>query len=169
MLSRFYDHWLYWAEVLAIYALVAIVTTLGLFNIIYMNFINAGWDLAWISSASYGLTYYLCLMGAIVASRKADHITIDVIGHFLSPSARAKVGGAALLAASVASFALSLIAVQYVDTIIRPGEDAAHLLPWRWPLIPFFAVIGLHLLIQSYRKFTGTFHQPEELATEGGN
>lgn len=162
MWDKFYNVWLVKLEVTVIYLLAAVVTILGLFMVIYRNFIRAGWDVAWLTDGVYGLTYYLCLTGAIVASRKADHIAIDLLSHFVPSRFQGKLIGSGLLIASGAAAYLAYVATRYISEIVMTSANAAHIAIWRQPLVPFFILIAFHLAVQGTIRFMSTPQTDEE-------
>ena len=160
--SRLYDRWLYGIEISTVYLLVALVTSGSGFLIVYRNLWQVGWDVAWINKVIYGATFYLCLLGTVVASRNASHISIDILQRLVAPSWRPVLQRLALVIGGLAAVLLTVLAWRYCfyligdDDMFLPGSSSWfwRARTWKVPMIPGFALIAFHLLVQGLRSPT---------------
>lgn len=165
MFDKLYNRWLFNLEIGVVYLLVALVTTGSGFLILYRNTLQAGWDVAWINKAIYGCTFYLCLMGTVLASRRASHISIDVLHYVVGPRQRELLERFSLIVAALASLALAVLAWRYTFHLLGSQDmflPSSHSWIWKartWkaPMILCFSLMAFHLTVQGLRPRT----QPE--------
>ena len=157
--TRIYRRELFFVEIGLVYLLVALVTTGSAFLILARSLPHAAWDMAWLTKAIYGWTFYLCLMGTVLASRRASHIAIDIVPHLVSEKTRILLQRISWALGAAAAFLLMGIAWHYCFDLIRPEDTfVAGAQSWWWrartwkaPMIGCFFLIGLHLAVAAVR------------------
>ncbi len=130
-------------------------------------------DASTLQTAVFGLTFYLCLFGAILATRRASHIAIDIVTPRLPARVRLRVEGVLMLVSAAVTLYLAREAWRYVaqfvpeDATFIPGADSAlwSLRGWRWPTGLCFAWMALHFLVGGAVRLAG--HHPERLGLTG--
>lgn len=113
-------------------------------QIVLRNFFSV--SIPWIDPLQRFLVLWIGLLGAMVATRDDNHITIDVVSFFLSARARAAVRVLTDLFAAGVSLVLAWAAVRFLQQEMTGGMNAFGNVPtWVAELIlPIaFAVIGL--------------------------
>ena len=130
--------------------LLAAMILLATAQIVLRNFFDAG--ISWGDPALRLLVLWLTLLGAMVATRENNHISIDILSHFLSPIARERVQRFTNLFAGIVCL---LIAWHAARLVMMEKADAtvvfASLPAWVAELImPIgFAIMALRFIVNS--------------------
>ena len=142
-----------------LYALVALLLGLAIYQIAARNLFDTGLD--WGDALLRVIVLWLAMLGAMIATRQGGHISIDVLGHYLSPGVNAVVARVAYLFSAV----VCLLAAWYCGLFVldeRSFGDIAFAGVPVWmceAIIPVgLAVIGARFLCQALRP---TPPQPE--------
>ncbi|MGE4292342.1 MAG: TRAP transporter small permease [Desulfovibrio sp.] len=120
---------------------------LAVLQIVLRNAVQSG--LIWIDPLLRRLVLWIALLGAMVASRNQDHLSIDVINHFLPPRAAALCKGLAYLFTALVCAALAHSSGLFLLDEYEYGMEAMQGVPsWIFQLImPLaFAVMALRYL-----------------------
>jgi TRAP-type C4-dicarboxylate transport system permease small subunit len=94
---------------------------LAIAQIVLRNFFDAG--IYWAEPFLRLLVLWVALLGAMVATRERNHINIDAVSRYLSPSARkaansAVAGVSSVICGIVAWFGLKLVMLEFEDQYI---------------------------------------------------
>ena len=133
--------------------LVMIIAT-AVTQIVLRNFFNTG--IFWGDVLVRILVLWIGMLGAMIASRRGDHISIDVVTRYLSPTAKQRVNG---LVQTITFLICTLVAYQslkFVLSEIEYGGNAFAGVPvWLCEaIIPFgFSVIALRYLLLATHSF----------------
>jgi TRAP-type C4-dicarboxylate transport system permease small subunit len=154
-----YDDVLKVVEVWILIALLFAVIVITTVNILQRNFQFEIWDDAVTKQIVYALTFYLGLMGGVVASRRARHISIDAVSHFLPNRLRMGVSAFLQLVGAATCVLLACLAYQFLsvtENVGKPfieGQDSWWLLRkgWLFPMVVLFSWMVLHFLVNSIR------------------
>lgn len=136
-------------------ALVAMLVT-ALVQILLRNFFDLG--IFWAESFVRVLVLWVAMLGAMVATREANHISIDALSRYLPVlAARVTTTLTALLSAAicgtVAWFALEFVRFEYEDQTIQFGSVPSWVCQ---AILPFgFGVMSLRFLIIAVRRGMG--------------
>lgn len=133
-----------------LYALVALLLGLAIFQIGARNLFDTGLD--WGDALLRVIVLWLSMVGAMIATRQGGHISIDVLSHYLSPA----LSAASRRVAYLFSAAVSLLAAWYCGVFVldeRAFGDVAFAGVPVWmceAIIPVgLAVIGGRFLFQA--------------------
>ena len=138
--------------------ILALVTMLGLavLQIILRDFFDQG--LLWAESYLRVLVLWVTILGAMVATRHNNHISIDAVSRYL-PERPARIAAiltmlvSAGICAAVAYFSLEFIQFEFEDKTIAFGSVPSWICETILPL--GFGVMSLRFLALAVRKATG--------------
>lgn len=164
LLGRLYAVWLARLEAWLVVALAVAVLTLG------TGLVLDVWDkTSTVQLAMYALTFYLCFVGAVVATRRNGHIAVDAVAPHLPERLRLRLQGALLLGAGAASVWLAAVAHEYVTEIVPASKQfiqgnegplwSARV--WLWPTVVCCAWMALHFAVGGVIRLAG--RTPEAL------
>ncbi len=109
-------------------ALLASLIGLGTFQIVVRNFGSGG--PAWTEELVRILVLWVAMAGAMVASRNAKHISIDLVSRLVPPRARHAIAilsslFTAAVAALIAYYCLEFVKIEYeFGSMVLDGVDA---------------------------------------------
>ena len=141
--------------------LLANVVVLSLVLILARNLQLPIWDPSSLSRIIFASAFLACLYGGCLATRAHRQIAIDVLSPYLPGPTRRRVEGFTSAVAALASLALYIQALRYLDLMVdplaslAPGSDALLLREWVWklPIAGAFGLIALHFAVHSARSF----------------
>lgn len=129
---------------------------------IAMRLITGG-SLIWIPPVLQVLVLWLGLLGALLASRTQEHISIDVISRFVGPLGKKICGISGSLFAALVSALIAYHSVSFIQTAIEYNDIAFAQVP-AWPLqiiIPFtFALMALRFFFHTIGYLRVDNYQP---------
>ena len=144
---------LYWVEDGILVGLLLLMIGMAVSQIFLRNMFDAG--IVWSEVLTRILVLWVGLLGAMVASRQGNHITIDILSRYLPD--KAKTAGnfvvemfTALICAVVAYYSVLFVQMEFLD-----GGTAFATIPvWICEaIIPFaFTVIALRYFIMSFEN-----------------
>jgi TRAP-type C4-dicarboxylate transport system permease small subunit len=155
----FYDDVLKILEVWILMALLFLVVGATFLNILDRNFSLGLWEYAVVEKMVYSFTFFLGLYGGVVASRRAKHIAIDAVTHFLKPWLCSCVSVFLQLVGAATCMVLSYAAYRWLydtvdaDATLLGGRTEwwLNVRMWRWPVIVAFGWMALHFLVNAGR------------------
>ena len=119
-------------------------------------------DAPTIQTLVFVLSFYLCMAGGILATRRATHIRIDAITPHLPEAFRLRLEGFLMLLSAGVSAFIAKASWEYVshirdDAMLIPGLDGTmwQASTWRWPLGVCFSWIALHFLVGGAVRIAG--------------
>jgi len=133
--------------------LVMIIAT-AVVQIVLRNFFNTG--IFWGDVLVRILVLWIGMLGAMVASRRGDHISIDVVTRHLSPRAKQRVNGLVQITTFLICTLVAYHSLRFVLSEVEYGGNAFAGVPvWLCEaIIPFgFAVIALRYLLLATHSF----------------
>ena len=134
-------------------ALLMIIVGMAVVQIILRNLFGGG--IIWGDIMVRILVLWIAMTGAMIASRRGDHINIDVLTRYLPPKARRFVTGIiAMVTAGICSVT-AYYSVSFVNGEFTYGGKAFASVPvWVCAvIIPLgFAIIGLRYLIIGFQN-----------------
>lgn len=136
-----------------VFSLSAMIA-LAVLQIVLRNAAQTG--LVWIDPLLRRLVLWIALLGAMVAAREQNHLSIDVLSHLLPPRATALCKGLSFLATAVICGALAHSCWRFLLDEMEYGMEAMRGVPsWIFATImPLaFAVMGLRYLLAGVRMF----------------
>jgi TRAP-type C4-dicarboxylate transport system permease small subunit len=141
--------------------LLANVVVLSLVLILARNFQLPIWDPSSLSRIIFASAFLACLYGGCLATRARRQIAIDALSSYLPGPTRRRVEGFTSAVAALASGALYVHALRYLNLMVdplaslAPGSDALLLREWVWklPIAGAFGLIALHFAVRSARAF----------------
>lgn len=168
ILALAYGVWLRHLEHVIVSLLVLIVIGLGLLLTAGRSLGLVLSDAATLQTVMFALTFYLCLFGGVLATRRANHIAIDVVTPYLKPRVRIRLEGLLLLGSGVVAYWIAQEAWRYVaefvpaDVQFIPGKEGSlwSLQTWRWPTGIMFVWMSLHFVVGGAVRLAG--HHPWE-------
>ena len=126
---------------------------LAVLQIILRNAAQTG--LIWIDPLLRHLVLWIALLGAMVAARTHNHLSIDAAIHFLPRRLKAASKALAYLFTSVVCIALTRSSVLFVLDEVEYGMESLPGVP-SWPfalILPLaFAVMGLRYLVGAMQQ-----------------
>ena len=122
----------------------------------------------------FATAFYLCLFGAVIATRRSHHIAVDAITPRLAPKIRRRVEGALLVVSGGVVVYLTALASTYIfgeavqaDATFLSGDER-----WFWrrrlwyaPTVSGFGLMALHFLVIGGIKLSG--RDPAALGVTG--
>lgn len=128
-------------------------------NILDRNFQLGIWDYAVVEKMVYSVVFFIGLFGGVVASRRAKHIAIDAVAHFLAPKPRKMLSSLLQLICAAVCVVLTVASYQWIMQVLEPE---ASLLParsewylnerlWRYPTVLAFGLMSLHFAVNGIR------------------
>ena len=84
-LVRWLNRWLNWLEDGVIVTILLLMILLAVLQIVLRNFF--GVSFVWVEPTLQNAVLWIGLLGAMIASRRDEHIRIDIASRFLSPAA----------------------------------------------------------------------------------
>ena len=135
-------------------SLLVMIISMAVVQIVLRNFFNTG--IIWGDVLVRILVLWIGMLGAMVASRRGDHISIDIVTRYLSPRARQRVNG---LVQTITFLICTLVAyhsLKFVLSEVEYGGNAFAGVPvWLCAaIIPFgFSVIALRYLLLATHSF----------------
>ena len=128
-------------------------------NILDRNFQLGLWDYAVVEKMVYSVVFFIGLFGGVVASRRAKHIAIDAVAHFLPPKPRMFLAALLQMICSGVCIVLTVASYQWIMQVLEPESS---LLParsewylnerlWRYPTVLAFALMSLHFAVNGLR------------------
>ena len=171
----FYDDVLKVTEVWLVLILLFVVILATFLNILDRNFGLDLWEYAIVEKMVYSFTFFIGLFGGVIASRRAKHIAIDAVTHFLPTRTRAGLAVVLQLIGAMTCFMLTYAAYDWLYSTI---EEHVTLLEgrtewwlstrlWRWPTVIAFGWMGLHFLVNAGRFYYDFVKPPERESAEG--
>jgi TRAP-type C4-dicarboxylate transport system permease small subunit len=144
------QQWLYRIEDGLLVGLLLLMILLAATQIFLRNFLDIG--LVWADILVRILVLWVGLVGAMAASRKGDHIKIDLISKYLKPKLTRIVMAitdffTAVVCGLVLFYSIKFIRFEYMDGIVAFG---------RIPVWFCQAIIPFSFLVMSLRYFAGT-------------
>lgn len=141
--------------------LLLLMIVMAVLQIFLRNLFGGG--IVWSEVLVRILVLWLGLIGAMVASRQGNHITIDIMERYLSGRAKKVVQCiielfTALICLVVAYYSLQFVQMEFVDG----SESFAKVPAWLCEaIIPFaFMVISLRYFLLSFINFKNVFESP---------
>jgi C4-dicarboxylate transporter DctM subunit len=116
-----------------------------------------------ITTVVYAAVFYLCLFGAVIATRRMNHIAVDAITPRLEPRLQLGVGGSLLVLAGLVTLVIAAGSYEYVfetmDAESRYLKDKEGFLwlkrVWWAPMPLFFGWAALHFFVTGGIKLKG--------------
>ncbi len=139
---------------LSVFLLTMIV--LAFVQVIMRDVFNAG--LPWADTVVRHLVLWVAFLGATLATRLDQHLTLEVVTKYLPDRGRQIAAVVVKIFAAVISFYLFSASVAFLKEEISAGGKFVHLFPAWWVLtimpitfllIPFHLIIGLPRSIQA--------------------
>jgi len=136
-------------------------------NILDRNFQLGIWDYAIVEKMVYSVVFFIGLFGGVVASRRAKHIAIDAVAHFLKPTHRLLLSSLLQAICAAVCVVLTIASYTWIQEVLEPD---ASLLParsewylnerlWRYPTVVAFAMMSLHFGVNSLRFAVDSFRK----------
>lgn len=107
-----------WLEDALLVMMLAVMILVAAAQIVLRNFLDIG--LVWGDPLLRALVLWVGLLGAIVASRTENHITIDILSRYLAPRWRA----AARLVTDLFTVSVCLLMSYYSATLVQMDHEA---------------------------------------------
>ena len=107
-----------WLEDALLVLMLAVMVLVAAAQIVLRNFFDIG--LVWGDPLLRALVLWVGLLGAIVASRTENHITIDILSRYLAPRWRA----ASRLVTDLFTVAVCALMSYYSTTLVRMDHEA---------------------------------------------
>jgi C4-dicarboxylate transporter, DctQ subunit len=154
------QRWLYRIEDSILVGLLLLMILLAVAQIFLRNFLGIG--ILWSDILIRNLVLWVGLIGAMAASRKGDHIKIDLISRYLKTKSRWIISGitdffTAVVCLIVVFYSLKFIKFEYYDGIIAFGRIPVWFCQ---AIIPFsFLVMSLRYFIRTILNFQAYFNQ----------
>lgn len=131
-----------------LYGLVALLIGLAVYQIVLRNVFGGG--LYWGEPLLRVVVLWLALVGAMIATREAGHISIDVLSHYLGPRGNAMTAALTRVFSAAVCFTAAYISALFVLDERAYGAVAFAKVPAWWceAIMPVaLAVIGLRFAI----------------------
>ena len=142
-------------EDVALCVLVGLLVVLSCASILLRN--GFGITFLWLDPMSRHLVLWSSFLGALVATREAQHIRIDAILHLLSDKGRRRATALSeALSAGICAF-LAFIALRFVADERQYGGEVFLDLPqwWMHVIFPFvFGAMALRFAAAAWRRWT---------------
>ncbi len=176
-----YDDLLKVVEVWILMLLLLSVVGATFLNILNRNFGLGLWEYAVVEKMVYSFTFFLGLYGGVVASRRAKHIAIDAVTHFLKPwicscvtSFLQLVGAVTCMVVCYAAYLWLYSAIEADATLLEGRTEWwLNTRMWRWPVVVAFGWMALHFLVNSgrfaYDAINPCAAEPESEQSEAGD
>ena len=163
-LTKLYAEWLASLERFIVVILTAALCLGGL-AVIFGVFDDPGT----VQTVLYAVAFYLGLFGGVLATRKANHIAIDAVTHYLPARVQLRLEGLIMLGSAVVVLWIGERAYYYVYHVVTDHQELIPamgggvwaLRPWVWPIGLCFGWMGLHFLVGGMVRLAGK--RPEEL------
>lgn len=136
-------------EEILLVALVVLMVSLGLLQIVFRNLISIG--IVWVDPLVRHLVLWIALLGASIATREDRHIRIDVLSGYLSPPVRRRLKGVLQVFSAGVCLLLVVPAVSFLQDEYQPGKVLALGIPmWVSQVVMpvILLVLGLRFLLQ---------------------
>ncbi len=129
--------WLHRIENGFLVSLVVLALDLAMAQIVLRN--SGGTPLVWADQALSILVLWIALAGALVASRQRNHIAIDVVSHYVSPTTQRVIGSLIYLTTSLVCALAAYYGVAFiVEERQYPQQVIPHIPTWVCAaIIPF--------------------------------
>ncbi|MEC8443200.1 MAG: TRAP transporter small permease subunit [Pseudomonadota bacterium] len=141
--------WVRRAEDAVLVGLLLAMIVLAGYDILARTFFGGG--VGWIPPLLRVMVLWIGLLGALLATRSKEHISIDLISKLGGPVLNRIASTVTLLFAAVVCALVGWFSAQYVQ-LAREFQDIAFASVPAWPLqlvIPFsFGLMGLRFLLQ---------------------
>ena len=154
----FYDGILKQCEIWLLMIALLVVIGASALNILFRNLEWAVWNPTIVNQVVYALTFYLGIFGGVIAARRAQHIGVDAVSHYMPKTLRRWMGVLLQLCGATACVTLMILAYEWVDAIehdefLVPRMPIAWLSKrlWLWPMVGAFGLMSLHFVINSLR------------------
>lgn len=145
--------YLHWIEDVIVSILLLSLLSFSILQIISRNFFNSGY--IWGDSLLRILVLWLCLVGAILASRKGNQINIDILSQFITSPYKEYLQKFNLIFASIVCLIISYYSFLFVQLEYNDATKAFEKVP-AWlteSIIPIgFCVMGIKYLFKSFQK-----------------
>jgi C4-dicarboxylate transporter, DctQ subunit len=154
------QRWLYRIEDSILVGLLLLMIFLAVAQIFLRNFLGIG--ILWSDILIRNLVLWVGLIGAMTASRKGDHIKIDLVSRYLKTEVGWIITGitdffTAVVCVIVVFYGLKFIKFEYYDGIIAFGPIP---LWFCQAIIPFsFLVMSLRYFVRTILNFLAYFNQ----------
>ena len=120
-----------------------------------------------ITTVVYAAVFYLCLFGAVIATRRMNHIAIDAITPRLEPRLRIGIEGSLLVLAGIVTLVIATNSYEYVFEKMDPesrylkDKEGFWWLKRVWwaPMPIFFGWASLHFFVTGAMKLKGLWCQ----------
>jgi TRAP-type C4-dicarboxylate transport system permease small subunit len=136
-------------------ALVLMIIGMAVTQILLRNVFDTG--IFWGDVMVRILVLWIGMVGAMVASRKGEHISIDILSRYLPPRVQKMVSGLVEFTTFIICSAAAYYSIKLVISEFDYGENAFAGVPF-WlceAVIPFaFSVIALRYFLLSVQNFT---------------
>jgi len=144
-----YRDWLSKLETSIVLILLALVVFFGIMSVFGPRF---GYRHGVESRENMKLvSFYLCMFGGVLATRRAGHIAVDAITPHLRKEIRLRIEGWLMLFAASVTTYVGLAAVDYV----KSGIISEDLVRWRWQIALIFFWIALHFMVNGVVRVLG--------------
>lgn len=164
----FYDDFLKHFEVWIVVVLLLLVVFVTFVNILDRNFQLGLWEYATIEKMVYSMVFFIGMYGGVIAARRAKHIAIDAVTHFLSPRRRLALGVVLQIIGGLTCLVLMSACWEWIHSIIQaddtlvPGREEWWLRVrlWRMPVAIAFGWMALHFFVNAGRFFIDALRPP---------
>ena len=154
-----YDDVLKQVEIWILSISLLVVIGASALNIMFRNLEWAVWNPTVVNQIVYALTFYLGIFGGVIAARRAQHISVDALSHYMSDRVRNGIGVILQLAGAATCLVLMSLAHEWVGEI--DADD--YLVPrmakwwlqrqlWLWPMVGAFGLMTLHFVVNAIRR-----------------
>jgi C4-dicarboxylate transporter, DctQ subunit len=154
------QRWLYRIEDSILVGLLLLMIFLAVAQIFLRNFLGIG--IFWSDILIRNLVLWVGLIGAMAASRKGDHIKIDLLSRYLKTKLSWIISGitdffTAIVCLIVVIYSLKVIKFEYYDGIIAFGQIPVWFCQ---AIIPFsFLIMSLRYFIRTILNIQTYFNQ----------
>ena len=169
-----YDGFLKRLEIWILTIALLVVIGASALNIVFRNMEWPVWNPTVVNQIVYALTFYLGIFGGVIAARRAQHISVDALSHYMSHRLRNGLGVILQLAGAAACLMLMSLAYEWVGEI--DGDD--YLVPrmakwwlrrqlWLWPMVGAFGLMALHFVVNAIRRGVAVTTTPIDSSETG--
>lgn len=149
-LLNFIDRELARIEGICLFLFLLAMILLAFAQVVARNFFDTG--ILWADAVVRALILWVGLLGAVLATQKGQHLTIDILTKFLPPACRKALGILLKVFATVVCLYLLQDAIHFVETEKSVGSHFFENVPhWVVELvIPItFALMPFHFLVSA--------------------
>jgi TRAP-type C4-dicarboxylate transport system permease small subunit len=140
---------------------IALLVVIGAsaLNIVFRNLDWAVWNATVVNQIVYALTFYLGIFGGVIAARRAQHISVDALSHYMPDRLRNSLGVILQLVGAATCLMLMSLAHEWVgkidsDDFLVPRMSKWWLQRqlWLWPMVGAFGLMTLHFVVNAIRR-----------------